>query len=144
MANKSRSQQTNFVNIKDRVDNTGGIFEKFARADRDTIVYKGVYSHDPEDPYWNSVKCTAKLLIKKGTRVYLTNTKCRAECATVLEITKVKSKSRFIIARSTYTQIFKYHVGKEVIPDGFSLSYEKCAKGIHFFRTLQEARKYIR
>jgi hypothetical protein len=141
MSKKLDLQLTQFVNIKAQITYTDGVFERFGIADRDTIVYKGLFYHASR--WRNCIRCTAKLLIKKGTRVYLTNTKCRAECATVLEITKVKSNIRFTTADSTYLRLFQYHVGKKVIPDKFSLAYERCASGIHFFRTLREAREYL-
>lgn len=37
---------------------------------------------------------------------------------------------------------FEYKVGKLVKPNGFSKKHEQCGRGIHFFRTKTEARKF--
>jgi hypothetical protein len=114
----------------------------FAYAGQDTIVYKGLYGVSKQGAR-PCIACTAKLLIPKGTLVYLTRTKCRAKFVKVLEITKVHSAVRFTHAFGTYLSSFRYVVHQKAIPDRFSLRHKMCSNGIHFFRTLDEARNYI-
>ena len=102
------------------------------------IVYKKAFSGTY--PY---SRVTIKLLLPIETIVNLTEKKCRASRAIVLEITKTGKKDRFVTACSIYDNNFKYVVGETVHPKKpFDMSREQCGSGIHFFRTLKEAREY--
>ena len=79
----------------------------------------------------------AKLEIPKGAIVFSINgTKCRTDKAKVLEIVGGDR------AYSLY-QFFSYYVGDIIEVFDFNCEYNtECAKGIHFFRTREEAEKY--
>ena len=114
----------------------GGVFKVLTK---EQIVYKALISEFNE----NSV--TAKLLLPVGTKVYLTYDKCRADQAKVLKMNKLGKAEEVTVARSTFNPRFKYKTGATIKPQfKFSEENSKCASGIHFFRTLKEARKYLR
>jgi len=122
----------------------------FAQADRDTIVYKKVVIGETDYKVPRYYDCTAiyrygvaKLLIPKGTAVYLTSTKCRASKAKVLEIKALGRSTTYPEAVSMHHDKFKYKVGATVnARKGLSRKFQQCESGIHFFRTLKEARAY--
>ena len=86
-------------------------------------------------------KCKNNVLVKleipKGAIVFSINgTKCRTDKAKVLEIVGGdRAYSRY--------QFFSYYVGDIIEVFDFNCEYNtECAKGIHFFRTREEAEKY--
>ena len=86
-------------------------------------------------------KCKNNVLVKleipKGAIVFSINgTKCRTDKAKVLEIVGGdRAYSRY--------QFFSYYVGDIIEVFDFNCEYNiECEKGIHFFRTREEAEKY--
>lgn len=79
-----------------------------------------------------------KLEIPRGAIVFsINNKKCRTDKAKVLEIIGADR------AYSTYNEYFSYNVGDVIEIFDFNCEYNvECAKGIHFFRTRQEAEVY--
>ena len=78
-----------------------------------------------------------KLEIPRGAIVFsINNNKCRTDRAKVIEIIGADR------AYSTY-KFFSYYVGDEIEVFNFNCEYNsECAKGIHFFRSLEDAEKY--
>jgi hypothetical protein len=113
----------------------------FFTLTKDVIVYKKAYYWKSQFAYHMS-NCTIKLLLPAGTNIYVTENKCRADSAKVLQINKSGSAKTLTIAISHYDCNFRYEVGQIAKPNKFSTHTEKCAGGIHFFRTLKEARAY--
>jgi hypothetical protein len=109
----------------------------WAIADRDTIVYKKVVAV-------NGSYAIAKLMIPKGTRCLMTEGKCRAAKAVVIDIRLTGKATKLTKARSLYSgHQFHYIPGEVVLPKPhFSNQSSTCDSGIHFFRTLREARNY--
>ncbi len=86
-------------------------------------------------------KCKNNVLVKleipRGAIVFsINNSKCRADKAKVLEIiggNRAYSKCKF----------FSYYVGDVIEIFDFNCEYNvECAKGIHFFKTREEAENY--
>lgn len=79
-----------------------------------------------------------KLEIPRGAIVFsINNKKCRTDKAKVLEIIGADR------AYSTYNRYFSYYVGDVIEIFDFNCEYNvECAKGIHFFRTKEEAENY--
>ena len=73
-----------------------------------------------------------------------TSRKCRCSKAKVLSITHLDgSDSGLTEVRSDYSKEFVYCVGETVeVPDFDENRWNKCAPGIHFFVTREEAVKY--
>ena len=78
-----------------------------------------------------------KLEMPRGAIVVsINNNKCRTDRAKVIEIIGADR------AYSTY-KFFSYYVGDEIEVFNFNCEYNsECAKGIHFFRSLEDAEKY--
>lgn len=79
-----------------------------------------------------------KLLIPRGAIVFsINNNKCRTDKAKVLEVIGgVRGISRY--------KYMSYYVGDRFEVFDFNCEYNKeCAKGIHFFRTREEAENYF-
>lgn len=114
---------------------------EFIILTEEVIVYKSAYIS-----YTNLYKyrrCTIKLALPVGTEVYVTNHKCRADQAKVIKINLIGKKETHKSALSIWDYSFKYVVNNVVTPSKkFSLNQHDCASGIHFFRTLREARDY--
>jgi len=119
---------------------------KHYKLEEDTIVYKKVGVAHYQNDYGNKIVSRygiVKLLIPKGTAVFVTCGKCRAAKAKVLEIKALGRTQTFKGGYSLWDTGFKYVVGKTVKPrDKFSMSTNECESGIHFFRTVREARFY--
>ena len=79
-----------------------------------------------------------ELIIPKGSTVFsINNSKCRTNHAIVKKVIGGKR------AHSTYKHSFTYYEKDEFVIKDFNLQYnEECASGIHFFRTLEEAKNY--
>jgi hypothetical protein len=112
------------------------------------VVYKKVYKHEKD---WGRLPLIAMLEIPKRTACHMTNYKCRASRAKVLEI-RTYSRTNWYprmgyelkehrkVAYSAFSKSFKYKVGEVVRPKRrFSRSLIVCASGIHFYRTIEEA-----
>ena len=80
-----------------------------------------------------------KLRIPKGAIVFsINNKKCRTNKAKVLEISDGLKE-----IKSDYDGRFIYKVGKNCEVKDFDLEYNvECGKGIHFFKTREEAEHY--
>lgn len=80
-----------------------------------------------------------KLEIPAGAVVFCINGhKCRTNIAKCIEISDNKKQ-----AVSYYRDTFIYEVGKTYKVKNFNLQYNiECASGIHFFKTLEEAKVY--
>lgn len=71
--------------------------------------------------------------------------KCRCSKAKVLNIYSIEDHRKKIkTAYSVYFKDFEYHVGEEIIPNGFDDNrFNECAQGIHFFMSEQEVLYYF-
>jgi hypothetical protein len=114
---------------------------KFYVLAKEQIVYK--YTLGEIKSNYSRSAVTVKLLLPVGTVVYLTSGKCRASQAKVLQMNKLGRSETVDISYASYNDYFKYIVGATVKPaNKFNLEYKMCESGIHFFRTLTEARQY--
>ncbi len=120
-----------------------GIFRKLGE---DTIVWKSARTADGP--------CIIKLLLRKGTIIYENDgdsrerRKCRAAAAHVLEILEYVASRRGFVrkvseARSRHRPDFLYRLGKAVKPKtNFSMKFESCASGIHYFYNRNDAARW--
>lgn len=107
------------------------------------LFARGVFGKNP---------AIVKLLIPEDAdRSSSTGRKCRASCATVLEIQTLDGEviadaqsGSDIVALSDYDKSFKYIPGETVRPrEPFNANrWSECASGIHFFINRQEAVDY--
>ena len=116
-----------------------------ANLDENEQIRKGYILKDDFIAY---KKCRENLIVKlcipKGSIVFsINNGKCRTNRAKVLDITNISLKKHFKEAISMWSDKFVYKVGDELEIDDFNLMYNvECGSGIHFFRTLEEAKQY--
>jgi hypothetical protein len=128
------------LSIKKTVPKEDGNDYQQGIAQEDAVVYKKALARGKSGK-WISV--IVKLGIKAGTRVFLSNTKCRAAEAKVLSIKMLGRSKEISQANSMHDARFYYVVGKVLRPvRPFSPKFLRCESGIHFFRTLAEARDY--
>lgn len=84
-----------------------------------------------------------ELIIPKGAIVFsINNYKCRTNKCIVKNI---YDKNENIVEQviSYYNKDFIYHIGDKIEIKDFNLMYNvECETGIHFFRTLKEAKEY--
>ena len=112
----------------------------WADLDEDQLIRRGLCLKEPLIGY---KKCRNNLIvtleIPKGAIVFsINNKKCRTNVAKVVEISNGSE-----IAYSQHDETFVYKVGETVYPNDFDCEYyEECARGIHFFRTREEAEGY--
>lgn len=87
-------------------------------------------------------KAIVKLEIPRGAIVFsINNCKCRTDKCKVLEITDRRG-NKIDRAFSEYKH-FSYYVGDVIEVFDFNCEYNvECGKGIHFFRTREEAEGY--
>ena len=89
-------------------------------------------------------KCKNNILVKleipKGAVVFsINNDKCRTNIAKVVKIVGGDGK----VAVSTHDVNFIYKLGKTIVINDFDCMYNvECSTGIHFFRTMKEAKDY--
>lgn len=70
--------------------------------------------------------------------------KCRAEWAVVVSIENLNTRKKVKKGYSLHRADFEYEVGKKVVPHRFNKSERLvCASGIHFFKTKEEAARYV-
>ena len=118
---------------------------EFVKYTRGKIVFKAVGS-------WGSDRAVLAVYIPPGATVYRgmirswhgSERKCRTE--RVYVVGRVYwEKVRH--TRKSYYGPFRqsgpgYKSGEWVEADGFDMHFRECAKGIHFFETLREARRF--
>lgn len=89
-------------------------------------------------------KCRNNILVKleipKRAVVFsINNDKCRTNIAKVVKIVGGDGK----VAVSTHDVNFIYKLGKTIVINDFDCMYNfECSTGIHFFRTMKEAKNY--
>ena len=89
-------------------------------------------------------KCRDAILVKleipKGAIVFsINNNRCRTNIARVVKIVGGNGK----IAISKSDSSFVYKLGKTIVINDFDCMYNvECSTGIHFFRTMKEAKSY--
>ena len=106
-------------------------------AAKDAYVYKQAWGIGTDRKKIVEIK----LLIRKGTLVHLSQDKCRAAQAEVISIKPIGKSRQLGAARSMHDYDFQYYPGKIVKPKlAFCKKEGKCRSGIHFYRTLAEAR----
>lgn len=127
-------------------------FEVSLSRDEDMIVWKKVLVekikyNNYKEPYREHV--IVKLKIPKDAVIVFTPTKCRANRAIVLGFYPCafggeEYKLDITSAISWYDHSFKYHLGDEIRPDCFDPDWRRtCSHGIHFFRSFDDAVKYV-
>ena len=92
---------------------------------------------------WKQCRCglIVKLRIPEDAkRSNATGRKCRASKVEVLAIESVDGKEQFDTALSLWDESFSYNVGETIeVADFDEDRFHKCAAGIHFFITREEA-----
>lgn len=108
----------------------------------EVVVYKAALGYKPHNYIYPVI--TIKLLLPVGTKIRVGRYKCRANQAIVMQMNKYGKKQTVLAARSNFCGNFIYNVGQTVKPRRkFCTDDLECASGIHFFRTLTEARNYL-
>lgn len=105
-------------------------------------VFKKVYV----DRFRGATQCIAVLELPVGTLIRhngMYRGKMRASKARVVKITKIWAGKQVQRARAGFDQSFTYVRGKVAYPvNPFDTSNCECTSGIHFFRTITEARNW--
>jgi hypothetical protein len=107
---------------------------KVYKLQHDIPVFKKAYTSNSQ--------VIVNMIIPAGTRVHITNGKCRAALARVVSIHNVRGyRTERTLAYSGHSASFLYTPGTEVKPkNGFGSADEgDCAGGIHFFIDINRA-----
>jgi hypothetical protein len=92
--------------------------------------------------YCGTTPLVANLILPAGTRVHITDHKCRADKAIVHSMFTLRGVEKNM-GRSSHCTDFVYRKGKTVVPTyGFSPYRDVCAGGIHFFLSSRQAYYY--
>lgn len=105
---------------------------------QDIAVFKKVLAGDEASPV------IANLIIPAGTKVHISDGKCRAAKAEVVSMFRQRGKRKEVKkAYSGWTWSFIYRKGATVTPKhGFGTRLQQCEGGIHFFVDINEALDY--
>lgn len=126
------------VKFNDPINNEPGMRYGHGVTTRNWRVFKKIGTRETQ-----SRRAIAALLIPKGTKVYITEGKCRAAKAKVLSMTGQRKRKRIKKGCSIHLSTFIYRKGRTVTPIwGFSMFEETCVAGIHFFRSRTEAVRF--
>lgn len=126
----------------------------FVRYKRNTVVFKQVTTFGGGVELILALLVPAGALVHRGRLSWGRTSKCRTEEVFVIGRVGVKS-GRPLAGKGPYTGPLRhpgqapklnrddgYRPGEVFTADGFTKAFGDCAKGVHFFETLKEARNF--